>query len=63
MSQSSTLSVNMVKERLPKCYLNLSDDDEGNSIFIRPISNFKMCAMPLIADDGHGGAVDTDSKE
>ena len=33
MSQSLTLSVYMVNERLPKyCYLNLSDDDDEETL-------------------------------
>ena len=33
MSQSSTLSANMVKEILPKyCYVNLSDDDNEETL-------------------------------
>ena len=49
MSQSSTLSVYMVKERLPKyCYLHLSDDDDEETLDLLDQINFKiMCAMPL----------------
>ena len=59
MSQSSNLSVNMVKERLPKyCYLNISEDDEeAFSIRLNQLQNNVRDAV----DDGHGGAVDTDS--
>ena len=61
MSQSSTLSVYMVKERLPKyCYLNLSDDDDKEPFrFIRP--NQLQNNVRDAVDDVHGGAVDTDS--
>ena len=61
MSQPSTLSVYMVTERQPKyCYLNLSDDDDEETLDLLDKINFKiMCAMPF--DDVHGGAVDTDS--
>ena len=59
MSQSSNLSVNTVKERLPKyCYWNISEDDEGTlSIRLNQLQNIVRDAV----DDGHGGAVDTDS--
>ena len=48
MCQFSTLSVSMVKDRLPKhCYLNLSDDDDDEKTLLDLI-NFKiMGAMPL----------------
>ena len=50
----------MVKERLAKyCYLNISDDDEEKlSIRLNQLQNNNVCDA---VDDGHGGAVDTDS--
>ena len=49
----------MVKETLPKyCYLNISDDDEEIlSIRLNQLQNNVRDAV----DDGHVGAVDTDS--
>ena len=63
MSQPSTLSVNMAKDRQPKyCNLKLSDDDEEETLDLLDKINFKiMCAMPLTMSIIHGGAVDTDS--
>ena len=63
MSQSSTLSVYMVKERLPKyCYLNLSDDDDEETLDLLDQINFKILINVRDAvDEIHDGAVDTDS--
>ena len=53
MSQHSTLSVNMIKDRHPKyCNLNLSDDDEEETLDLLDKINFKiMCAIAV--DDVH----------
>ena len=50
----------MVKERLPKyCYLNISDDDE-ETLSISQLNQLQNNVCDAV-DDGHGGAVDTDS--
>ena len=61
MSQSSTLSVYMVKERLPKCcYFNLSVDDDEETLDLLDQINFKNNVRDAV-DDVYGGAVDMDS--
>ena len=50
----------MVKERLPKyCYWNISEDNEETFISIR-LNQLQNNVRDAV-DDGHGGAVDTDS--